>query len=1347
MGLRLRTHVAVWMGALLVSGMVLSSSPLAAAAAVNGEGRVTFDIPADVAIRTFQLAAQQAGVEILLVSSVVGEIRTNAVRGSHTPREAFDLMVAGTPLIVVRDPASGAYAVTRKNNDRAAATAAAAEGNEPRPDDPTMHPHKPNGWARALTFLSILTFGSGAQAQSQNNSGSSTAADENAGEEIVTLSPFVVDAATDTGYRATQTLAGTRIRTDLADVGSSISVLTSEFLRDVGGTNNETTLAYALNTEVGGARGNFSGGVQVSSQNTNELALFANPNGNTRVRGLTSADNTRNYFLNDIPWDGYTVSRVDLQRGPNAILFGLGSPAGVVNAATNEAQFQNRGELGFMFDQFGTRRGTLDLNRELVDEQLAVRLAVLVNRQKFRQDPAFNDDTRYFGAIRYAPRGLNRDGSTFVVSGNYEHGKIESNRPRILAPLDQISAWWLPPEQGGLAQATYNPVLSQNLLDTLSEDYLSPLGGYRTASVVYQPVTGALGFTSPSDFHARRPDGTIIEQADDELAPGPFPQSNRYGRVGQRNLSEWASSEGLPFADFGGYDPATLTDPSIYDFYNRLIDGPNKGEWTDWDVFDVSLSHTFFDERLGYNVAAFRQELDRGQWAAIGWQNRIMVDINTHDMDGNPNPNVGRAFIEEELRDTNNTNVSDRDAYRAQIFAAHDFAGDKTNWFTRLLGQHRLLGSWSEENQRTDYRGIKGRNFDPATLAKFTHEPYLEGGQGSPNMAFRYYLSGDLRGAASPQGLNLSAMTVPFMRERGGPAQVRFFDPTWIAPESVDPGAFWQSPDPFDEDPARLTQSANPANYVGWSNTDANVVTFFSDQRVNGMPARDYLTSNGRLSEFNVDSMTLVWQGYLWDRALVGTFGYRKDEAQSYIWESGYRAGNYRADTRGADLDPARYNYHNPGADVRELETTTRNWSVALHVNRLLGERDFLPLNLSVYYNASRNFQPLAGRIDVNANPLPPPEGETEEYSALLSTRDQKYSLRVTRYETDITNGTSTGSIGNMWALEQVLGALPNSPANLLRDFRSGRVPLDSYSTDLAAQTMLTEQIMPAWFQFERDLLAQFPDYVHSWMGDDTTWGTDSDEFVTSAAPAGFSYTENSHSEGWEFEFTANPLQNWRIMANASQTEASRSEVPGVAFKAVADFIDEQFMTTDAGMAPIWWHGNTFGQRNFGPYPWNFRPDYLKLKALNGQSNPEVREWRFNLVTSYDFTTGKLSGAGVGGAYRWEDDAVIDYAPMVLEDGTNAINLDAPFRVDGNEAVDLWVSYRFKLSERINWRIQLNVYNVFGKNELVPVTASVDPYAIQGLGTITPDSVIPMRASAYFIREGRSWTITNTIEF
>lgn len=142
-------------------------------------------------------------------------------------------------------------------------------------------------WACALAAGSVLL-----RAQVTAPDTATTPTDDD--QSIVVLSPFTVDATEDRGYQASTTLAGTRIRTNLADIGSAISVLTKEMITDIGGYNNETVLAYAVNTEVAGPRGNFSGANRSGPEgHISELASFPNPNGNTRVRGLVAADNTR----------------------------------------------------------------------------------------------------------------------------------------------------------------------------------------------------------------------------------------------------------------------------------------------------------------------------------------------------------------------------------------------------------------------------------------------------------------------------------------------------------------------------------------------------------------------------------------------------------------------------------------------------------------------------------------------------------------------------------------------------------------------------------------------------------------------------------------------------------------------------------------------------------------------------------------------------------------------------------------------------------------------------------------------------------------------------------------------
>jgi hypothetical protein len=421
-----------------------------------------------------------------------------------------------------------------------------------------------------------------------------------------------------------------------------------------------------------------------------------------------------------------------------------------------------------------------------------------------------------------------------------------------------------------------------------------------------------------------------------------------------------------------------------------------------------------------------------------------------------------------------------------------------------------------------------------------------------------------------------------------------------------------------------------------------------------------------------------------------------------------------------------------------------------LHVNKLLGTHDFLPLNVRLYYNRGENFQPLAGRIDAFGLALPNPGGTTKDASIMLSTKDDRFSLRVTKYETVVTNATSTdGQLQNTWALEQALGdnlgEFSSTPA-MVRGYLKGTLSYSDYTDAGGDADKLKNSIIPAWIAFEKELKTRFPDFVRAWMGPNSSWGTDSLETPLVTAPTGFVATEDSTSKGYEAEFVANPTKNWRIAINASKTEASRTNVPGANFRAVAEFVDTTFQTSDAGLAPVWWPQNTAGLRGVGPYPFFFRSDWLRVNALNGQSAGEIRKYRANLITNYDFDSGRLKGFGVGAGYRWEDKSIIAYAPKVDAEGNYGVNLDAPFYAPREDTLDLWLSYSRKLSSRLRWKIQLNVFNVGEKNRLIPISAGVDA-ALMGNTTPTATTVVPMKATGFSIHEGMSWQLTNTIEF
>ena len=565
-------------------------------------------------------------------------------------------------------------------------------------------------------------------------------------EEVVVLSPFEVSAEKDTGYQATQTLAGSRINTRLEDVGSAISVITAEFLKDIGATDNKSLLAYTTNTEVGGVQGNYRG--SSGGQNEDESGKFTSPNQNTRVRGLTSADNARNFFISDIPWEGYNVDRVELLRGPNSILFGLGSPAGIINTTTKSAQHRDFGQVEHRVGSYNSNRATLDWNKNLLAKELSVRLAVVRNDEKFKQDPAYSLDRRYFATLRYEPKFLNGGAHKTSIKVSYENGQIDSNNPRTITPRDQVTQWW-----GALQKKGYNPTLVQNsgwFYDANGAPYRNLDGGQynRTWSgnIPTNPATGtawteaAAGRTLPVSG-AANPNyspwlgapsmygGVWLQVTPSEstpyLATMPeyrnirgisrtgvidgsigLPQNAR--RVTVANTAYWAEratpAEGAKYQNFGVWKAATLTDSSVFDFYNNLIDGDNKKEWQNFDSVNASLSQTFFNNKFGFDLGYDLQHIDRGQYSFDG-AGVLYVDINTHNIDGTVNKNFGKPYVESNSLYGNNAYNSTRESGRATAFFDHDFNRNRRGGFVRkLLGRHTISGLVGSEEWNTDAR-------------------------------------------------------------------------------------------------------------------------------------------------------------------------------------------------------------------------------------------------------------------------------------------------------------------------------------------------------------------------------------------------------------------------------------------------------------------------------------------------------------------------------------------------------------------------------------------------------------------------------------------------------------------
>jgi hypothetical protein len=1236
------------------------------------------------------------------------------------------------------------------------------------------------------TLVTALLFAAGTSWAQQTPAAPAAATPPPEDEDIIVLSPFEVSAEEEQGYSAATTLAGNRLNTELRDIGNAVTVITGQFLQDIGATSNETLLQYTVGTEVGNVFGNFAG--TGDGAFLNESNRFVNPNNNTRVRGLTSADNTRDYFLTNVPWDGYNVDRVDLQRGPNSILFGQGSPAGIINVGTKQARFRNTNEVEVRVTDEGGYRGTIDINRVFMKDELAFRFIGLYNEEKFKQKPAYSIDKRAYGALRYEPKFLKRGNARTILKGNYEAGEISSNRPRQLPPIDRITPWF----QSGTYQGrnnrnepyTYNHLNRLTLNGSQAQDDNTslpnhgqqrpsynggPLGG--TPNLFYNPMLGNFGqqFGNPLGYV----DGTGGGGVNHYWTAEPrFPRAlnssgaidgnlgNPYQRpLGVASYGDFAKNARLPYAEFGIYKNKSLTDPTVFDFYNNLLEGPNKKEWRHFRIFNVSLAQTFFNDKMGFELT-YNNERDRsGQLSLLGGQNQaIYIDMMSvyadgtnrgtgtpnqswnnvtgePFQDGTPNPNVGRPFVNDNA--SGNENIQERENKRATVFVTHDFEKEGSdNLFGRILGQHTLTGLYGQDRSKSDGRNWARYSTDVPTLKNF-----LFGAGNTTNWdanEFRpmpvVYLGPSLLNNATASGAYIPNPSVEINMMGGG---LRTFDSTWnrptnpTAPGYVDPAAFWgREYYPVDQAPYNSTQSENPANYIGWR--DIALPIYDSEQGY-----RDFNTQGATLRKDTLSSKAVTWQGHFWNNALVGTYGYREDSAKSWSYNRNVNSsGNYQ-DNR-MNLSPSIYKL--PDMYGNRVDVISRAYTVVAHLNDMPFLSDFaknLPVQVSVFYNKSTNFQPAAQRVDVYGEALPAPEGQTIDKGILLETRDGKYSLKFNKYETTALNASSSAMAnpGFIGTAQQYGARWANRfEFNWIQDTNAGAVavndPLNNqYNYGLAPGETLEQAqareagVIAAWRAWQASV---DPRFGAAWKFDYSNPAVN----PSVSQPSGFTLTEDAVSEGYEIELNAMPTKNWRLALNAAQSEARRLNIGDPNIQQFVKSFETALRTTAAGDLRIWW-GGAGNDTILKLWNESFGSEWVQRRLQEGSNVPELREWRFNAITNYDFDQGILKGFSVGGGIRYQSDVVIGYKPLPGATANEiSFDLEDPYMGPAETNFDFWVGYQRKIGRNIDWRVQLNIRNAFEGNDLIPIN-------------VQPDG----SAAGYRIAPYQTITLSNTFTF
>jgi hypothetical protein len=1212
-------------------------------------------------------------------------------------------------------------------------------------------------------------------------------------DDLVVLSPFEVRSSGSEGYNASSTLAGNRLNTQLRDVGSAVTVITSQFLRDTAATNNSSLLQYAPSSEVGGIYGNFAGagdGAQLNEPTQR-------PNENTRIRGLAAADNTRDFFRTEIPWDSYNIDRVDLQRGPNSILFGQGSPAGIINAGTKVANFHNSGEVEGRYGSYGSARVSLDLNQVLVKDQVAIRLEALNDHEKFKQKPAYSKDQRLAGSIRVEPEFLKKNGNRTIIKANFESGQIDANNPRELPPQDNITPWFT--SQG-----------QQQLIGWNAFDHISGRpgnGAARSVDDLNGVIPGSGIYSSPwfhgSSFGTQSGQEPTAFYAGNGAAPTYMITSvpaglqahglggatgGTIGGLGVApgfwnstgSTSNWAVNSNQPFAKGGVYKNNLLTNPSIFNFYNKLIDGDTKREWQRFNSESVNLTQTFLDDQVGFSLDYNKEHYESGEVALLGGNVALTIDPmkvfnnGTPDVgatpgvspfsDGTPNPNLGRPFVSS-TGGVNNSFTSERESKRATGFATHDFAKTDQSWIGRILGTQTLTALAAEDSQKVDSRNWQRYGYLDPSIYSIEQTSYATNAFNSSNVVPTQivYLGGSLLGK-SIIGANIPSVSG---NPTVGNGQLTYFNDQWKRPTDptaagyVDPKAPWNN-NVFlpGKTGYAANQGDNPANYVGWTTAPLNV----TDAEAS-LANRNLLTTQAALTKSLTTSQALVWQGKMLDGAIVGTYGWRKDINKSWATtEQVSGNANLPDGSRNPNYKQIDFNnYRLPTTADARVEVQSRAYSIVAHMMDLPGLKSAtknLPFDISFSYNVSTNFKPDASRVDVQGNPIASPSGKTIDRGIQIETRDGRYSLKLSRYVTTDLNATGSNSYGfgnnlatilsydafwaNVWDYHIGNGFFDNKTPGFFESGPNERWQFANSDNSLTAQTAADQTSSVAGMRaMEADLDKALPGM---WKA----FGFTSLAYVQSGSPIpnalnspavvpnGFAVTEDSVSKGWELELNAQPTKNWRLTLNASKSEAVRTNIGGTALNTLMNIMIKD-LQGPAGQMHYWW-GTADVPRAGAAFYQNFPlgVDWAGRKLLEGNNVPELREWRVNLISNSDITSGILKGVNYGGGVRYQSDVTIGYPPTgdSLVPATYGYDLARPYKGPSETNFDLWLGYRHRVTAKIDWHIQLNVRNAFKGNDLIPITVQ-GPATGQTLGT----------PAGYRIAPSQTFTLTNTFSF
>lgn len=214
-------------------------------------------------------------------------------------------------------------------------------------------------YSKLPLFLLAATCSTLASAQSGTTSG---------GDDIYELSPFEVTTDKDKGYYAANAVTGSRVDVRIQDLPLTIEVVTAEFIEDTGSTDLRESLRYSAGILLQSQNDAYGGIDNIGGVNNPEGATANKSNTGFKIRGFVTNNTLRNGFRRQHATDTVNIERVEVVRGPSALLYGVGNFGGVVNylSKTPLPYFATSISLGVGSE--GWKRASLDVTGPISED-------------------------------------------------------------------------------------------------------------------------------------------------------------------------------------------------------------------------------------------------------------------------------------------------------------------------------------------------------------------------------------------------------------------------------------------------------------------------------------------------------------------------------------------------------------------------------------------------------------------------------------------------------------------------------------------------------------------------------------------------------------------------------------------------------------------------------------------------------------------------------------------------------------------------------------------------------------------------------------------------------------------